>query len=234
MKNMILILIIFITSCTTANNKPETLRVVGEGKVRIKPNQVILTIDVSFTQPRMVDAVRLTQTTIDSVVGILNQYSKSENDLKTSSISANKHYEYNGRANVFTGFNAQQSVDFVLNDITQFTQLTAMLLETKINSIRQIQFTHSKADSLFREADLLAYDDAHRSAKKLCERAERSLGKLVFMTNDRAKSYYDENNSSYPVAEINTYAKGYGGQGFKISPEVLEFKRTVTSEYLIK
>ena len=234
MRNMILILVIFSASCATPNNKPETVRVVGEGKVRIKPNQVILTIDVSFTQPRMVDAVRLTQSTIDSVVSILNQYSKSENDLKTSSISANKQYEYNGRSNVFIGYNAQQSVDFVLNDINQFTQLTARLLETKINSIRQIQFTHSKSDSLFREADLLAYDDAHRSAKKLCERAERSLGKLIFMTNDKVKNYYDENNSTYSDAAINTYAKGYGGQGFKISPEVLEFKRTVTSEYLIQ
>jgi len=234
MRIMILILVIFSSSCNSSKYKPETIRVIGEGKVRIKPNQVILTIDVSFTQPRMADAVRLTQVTIDSVVAILNQYSKSENDLKTSSISANKHYEYNGRSNVFNGYNAQQSVDFVLNDINQFTQLTSKLLETKINSIKQIQFTHSKADSLFREADLLAYDDAHRSAKKLCERAERSLGKLVFMTNDRAKSYYDENNDQYSVAEINTYAKGYGGQGFKISPEVLEFKRTVISEYLIQ
>ncbi len=234
MRNIIFILVIFFASCNSAINKPETIRVIGEGKVRIKPNQVILTIDVSFTQPRMADAVKLTQVTIDSEVAILNQYSKSGNDLKTSSISANKHYEYNGRANVFTGYNAQQSVDFVLNDINQFTQLTSKLLETKINSIRQIQFTHSKADSLFREADLLAYDDAYRSAKKLCERAERSLGKLVFITNDRTKSYYDENNTTYSVAEINTYAKGYGGQGFKISPEVLEFKRTVTSEYLIQ
>ena len=32
---------------------------------------------------------------------------------------------------------------------------------------------------------------------------------------------------------INTYSKAYGGRGFKISPEVLEFKRKIISEYTI-
>jgi hypothetical protein len=42
-------------------------------------------------------------------------------------------------------------------DINRFTDLTAKLLATKINGISQVEFGHSKADSLLREADLLAY-----------------------------------------------------------------------------
>jgi uncharacterized protein YggE len=227
-----LLSLLLLFGCNESEKKPETIRVTGEGKVRIKPDQVILTIEVSFTEPRMADAVRLSQTTVDSVVSILKSYSNSENDVKTSSVTANKHYEYNGRTEVFKGFVAHQSIDFVLNDINQFTDLTGKLLHTRISKIGQVQFTHSKRDSLFREADLLAYDDANRSARKLCDRAERQLGRLVFMTNDKGNSMYDEN--SHSIGEINTYAKGYGGNGFKISPEVLEFKRTVVSEYIIE
>ncbi len=194
------------------------------------PNQVILTINVSFTKPRMLDAVRQTQETVDSVQLILEQFGKKNFDIKTSSISANKYYEYVGNSNKFIGYQAQQTIDFVLNDISKFTEVTSKLLEKKINSISQIQFNHSKADSLFREADLLAYDDALKSANKLTTRASVKLGKLLFISNDNSNS--DE--SGYSTGErINTYNKGYGGRGFKISPEVIEFKRSITTEFLI-
>lgn len=226
-----LLLFVFIISCTQQPEKQQPkIRVTGEGKVRVMPDLVILTLNVSFTHPRMADAVRQTQETVDSVMNILSKYAHSSTDIKTSSISANKAYEYSGNANRFVGFKAEQTIDFVLNDISKFTLLTGHLLETKISSISQIQFGHSKADSLFREADLLAYDDAFQSAKKLTKRSESELGKVLFVSNDyrlgEGEQYYSPNS-------INTYNKGYGGRGFKISPEVLEFRRVISVEYEI-
>ncbi len=225
---------LLLLSCSPQNTtNQEKIRVTGEGKIRVKPDLVILTLQVSFTQPRMADAVRLTQETVDSVVNILGQFGKLDQDLKTSSVSANKAYNYNGRTQVFTGYQAEQSVDFVLKDISKFTELTGKLLQTKISSISQIQFGHTQADSLFREADLLAYDDALKSANKLCQRANVSLGRLLYLSNIGGSG--NDRDAGYAVeASMNTYAKGYGGGGFKISPEVLEFKRNVVSEYEIK
>lgn len=180
----------------------------------------------------MGDAVKQTQQTVDSVMMILEQFGRKDIDIKTSSISANKQYDYIGNKQVFAGFNAEQSIDFVLNDIQKFTELTGKLLETKINSISDIQFWHSKADSLFREADLLAYDDALKSATKLSNRANVRLGKLVYISNSDVGSGSDDQQYT-PGNRINTYSKAYGGRGFKISSEVLEFKRNIISEYEI-
>ena len=225
----VLLLSTFLFSCSNIE-KPEKIRVSGEGKIRVMPNLVILTIDVSFTKPRMADAVKQTQETVDSVMEILEHFGRKDLDIKTSSISANKAYTYVGNTEKFLGYQAQQTIDFVLNDIGEFTELTGKLLETKINSISQIQFGHSKADSLLREADLLAYDDALKSANKLTARADVALGKLLFISNDFTNSDED----TYPTIDrINTYSKAYGGRGFKISPEVIEFKRTITTEFEI-
>jgi uncharacterized protein YggE len=194
------------------------------------PDLVILTLEISFVKPNMVDAVRETQQTVDSVLIILEQFGRKNTDIKTSSISANKEYAYIGNREVFQGFKAEQSIDFVLNNIQKFTDLTGRLLETKINSISGIQFGHSRADSLFREADLLAYDDALKSANKLCSRAGVSLGKLCYLSNADTDNTGSPEN--HPTGNrINTYSKAYGGRGFHISPEVLEFRRTVISEY---
>ena len=235
MKYALILLFISVFACNPAATKQgEKIRVIGEGKVRAKPNLVILTLQVSFTKPRMAEAVNLTHATVDSVLTILATYKQKEEDIKTSSVAANKQYDYNGRKEVFIGYKAEQSIDFVLNDIEKFTQLTGQLLGTKISSISGIQFGHSKADSLFREADLLAYDDALKSAKKLCNRARVTLGKVLFMSNAQTGTF--EQNGGFIVAnqqEMNTYSKAFGGQGFKISPQVLEFKRNIISEYEI-
>jgi uncharacterized protein YggE len=227
---LLLALCVFLLSCGNSKTDRESIKVSGEGKIRVMPDLVILTINVSFVQPRMADAVKLSQQTVDSVVEILSKFGNKQSDIKTSSISANKEYNYDRGRNVFVGYKAEQSIDFQLNDITKFTDLTAKLLSTKINSISQVQFGHSKSDSLLREADLLAYDDALKSAHKLCERANVNLGKLLYLTNTET----DIDPAIYSnMGSINTFNKSYGGEGFKVSPEVLVFRRKVISEYEI-
>jgi hypothetical protein len=222
--------LVLLSSCNQSQKSLSTIKVAGEGKIRIKPDLINLTIDINFVQPRMADAVRLSQQTADTVVAILMQFA-THNDIKTSNISANKEYNYDRNRPVFIGYVAQQSIDFVLRDISRFTDLTAKLLATKINAISQVQFGHSKADSLLREADLLAYDDAQKSAQKLCERANVKLGKLVFLTNTGDSETDETGNTN--LGDIRTMNKSYGGNGFKVSPEVLVFSRQVISEYNI-
>jgi len=230
MKSTAFLFLLFLAGCNS-QPQPKKIRVAGEGKIRVIPDQVTLTINVSFTRPQMAEAVRQTQETVDTVLHILERFGQKQRDIKTSSISANKQYSYNGRTEQFAGFQAQQTIDFVLNDMSRFTELTGRLLETRINSISQIQFSHSRADSILREADLLAYDDALQSANKLCKRSNVQLGKLLFVSNsDHPQPDADGYSSGYP---INTYNKAYGGRGFRIAPEVIEFRRSLVSEFEI-
>ncbi|MDR6734556.1 SIMPL domain-containing protein [Sphingobacterium sp. 2149] len=224
---------IFLSSCgKISNDNQNRIRVSGEGKIRIMPDQVTLTINTAFTKPRMVDAVRETQATVDTVIALLQKYGNEKEDIKTSSVSANKDYQYVANTNKFVGYQAQQTIDFVLHDLSKFTELTGKLLETKISGIGSISFGHSKADSILREADLIAYDDALKSAKKLASRADIKIGKLLYLSNDGSAS--NESNQYRTGMALETFNKGYGGDGFKITPEVLEFKRTIFTEFEIK
>jgi len=240
MRNKIKLLSLFISSgfllmisCqSVSNDNQNRIRVSGEGKIRIMPDQVTLTINTAFTKPRMVDAVRETQNTVDSVIAILGKYGNKKEDIKTSSVSANKDYQYIGNTTKFVGYQAQQTIDFVLHDLSKFTELTGKLLETKISGIGSISFAHSKADSILREADLIAYDDALKSAQKLASRAEVKIGKLLFLSNDGSAS--NESTGNRTGMALETFSKAYGGEGFKIAPEVLEFKRTIYTEFEIK
>lgn len=224
--------LLMISCQSVSNDNQNRIRVSGEGKIRIMPDQVTLTINTAFTKPRMVDAVRETQNTVDSVIAILGKYGNKKEDIKTSSVSANKDYQYIGNMTKFVGYQAQQTIDFVLHDLSKFTELTGKLLETKISGIGSISFAHSKADSILREADLIAYDDALKSAQKLASRADVKIGKLLFLSNDGSAS--NESTGNRTGMALETFSKAYGGEGFKIAPEVLEFKRTIYTEFEIK
>ncbi|EEI90456.1 hypothetical protein HMPREF0765_4043 [Sphingobacterium spiritivorum ATCC 33300] len=225
-------LLLFASCNSDSKDNKNRIRVSGEGKIRIMPDQVTLTIDAGFTKPRMVDAVRETQNTVDSVIAILQKYGSNKEDIKTSSVSANKAYEYINNSNKFVGYQAQQTIDFVLHDLTKFTELTGKLLETKISSISSVQFNHSKADSILREADLIAYDDALKSAQKLAKRADVEIGKLLFISNDGSAP--GDPGGYQTRMQLETFNKAYGGAGFKIAPEVLEFKRNIYTEFELK
>lgn len=122
--------IMVVLSCDRAAKEGENrIRVSGEGKIRIMPDQVTLTINTAFTKPRMVDAVRETQATVDTVIALLQKYGNKKEDIKTSSVSANKDYQYIGNTNKFIGYQAQQTIDFVLHDLSKFTELTGKLSE---------------------------------------------------------------------------------------------------------
>ncbi len=224
--------ILLFASCNSVSTENQNrIRVSGEGKIRVMPDQVTLTINAAFTKPRMVDAVRETQATVDSVISILQRYGSNKEDIKTSSVSANKDYQYIGNTTKFVGYQAQQTIDFVLHDLSKFTELTGKLLETKISSISSVQFNHSKADSILREADLIAYDDALKSAQKLAKRADVKIGKLLYIANDG--SVFNASAGYQPGIQLETFNKAYGGAGFKIAPEVLEFTRNIHAEFEI-
>ena len=127
MKYMAFLFLMVFSSCL-GKEEQKRIRVSGEGKIRVMPNLVTLTLNVAFTKPRMADAVKATQETVDSVLLILEQFGKKDFDIKTSSISANKDYDYNGNTNKFIGYQAQQTIDQDLQPIGR--QIVEEILQT--------------------------------------------------------------------------------------------------------
>jgi hypothetical protein len=66
----------------------------------------------------------------------------------------------NANRSVFKGYSARQILEVRLRDIQQLDAFTEELLATKINSIGNVRYDHSKADSLLRVVNLKALSDA--------------------------------------------------------------------------
>jgi len=94
---------------------------------------------------------------------------------------------FSGNKTLFLSLAATKdnSTDFGTDtrNINQLEAFTEELLATKINSIGNVRYNHSKADSLLRVVNLEALSDAKLTAEKMCDQMQVTLGKAIYFSN---------------------------------------------------
>ena len=204
---------------TTATTRQ--VKSVGYGRVTVYPDYAELTVDASFTRPKLKDAVAEVQRVVDQVLAVSKRYAPGPNDVRVSSTSSNKAFAYIKDKEVFTGFNSSQSVTVRISDLRQLSPYLEQLLATPISRIKDLNYGHSKADSLRREADVLALADAAKTADKMCAALHVRRG-AVLEASDSSSPESSRDGWSRS-ADIELYSKSFGGRGFKMNPELLHF-----------
>ena len=207
---------------TPSANPPRQVRSVGYGSVTVYPDYAELTVDAEFTRPKLKDAVAEVQAVVDQVLVLSKRYAPGANDVRVSSTSSNKEFDYVKGKEVFTGFNSSQSVTVRINDLRRLSPYLEELLATRISRIKDLGYGHSRADSLRREAAALALGDAVKTADKMCAALQVHRGAVLEASDSSSPERSDE-NWGRPRTNIQLYSKGFGGRGFKTSPELLRF-----------
>lgn len=212
-------------SCISPN-EPQTINVTGQGKIKVVPDMVELSLRAYAVKPAMRDAVAKTQSAVQEIIGVCRKYVVNASDIKVSSISTNKAYEYRGGKDQFIGYDALQVLDVTLKDISRIEKFTEELLATKISKIENIRYNHTKADSILREVNLMALEDARKTAEKMCVKMNASLGRILYLSNFENNPRSTGRSMRYggPDYEMNLYNKSFGGRGFKMTTEILEFE----------
>lgn len=232
---LFILLLPFCFSCNTPNEH-QTINVTGQGKIKVVPDMVELSLRAYAVKPAMRDAVAETQAAVQEIIDVCRKYVVHPSDIKVSSISTNKAYEYRGGKEQFVGYDALQVLDVTLKDITRIEKFTEELLATKISKIENIRYNHTKADSILREVNLMALEDARKTAEKMCVKMNASLGRILYLSNFENHPRSVSRGMRYGGAdyEMNLYNKSFGGSGFKMTTEILEFEDAAYARFALE
>jgi len=215
--------VLFLAACS--HPVPAKIQVTGQASMKVVPDIVDLSLKAYNVRPAMKDAVAETQSAIDQILVVCHKYIHENEDIKVSLVATNKDYEYNGNREIFKGYSAQQILEVRLKDISQIEKLTEELLATKISSIENVRYNHSRADSIQRAVSLLALADAKKTAEKMCEQMNVQVGKTIYLSNYPTGGCPAETGrAGGNEYDLNLYSKSFGGRGFKITSEILEFQ----------
>lgn len=200
------------------------VKVSGYGTVAAYPDLAELTVEVSFTRPRLRDATTETQAVVEQVMAASRPFIKSKEDLRVSHVSTNKEYDYVRGKEVFKGFEATQSLTVQLADLNRLEEYMEALLQTRISRIKSLTYDHSKADSLRREAHMIALRNALKSADKLCGVLGTKRGAVLeVVESGGGESSADDGWGRPRPVDMELYGKGMGGRTFKLTPELMHF-----------
>ncbi|TGE07603.1 SIMPL domain-containing protein [Hymenobacter fodinae] len=213
------------TSSTTT--PPRQVTVVGYGKVSAYPDQAEITVEVSFTKPKLKEAAAEVQTVIAQVNGVIKPFVKTEQDLRTSTVSTNKAYDYRNNKEIFTGFQATQSLTIRLADLKRLEPFMEALLGTRISSIRHLSYSHTQADSLHREATLIAMRNSLKAADKLCAGLGQKRGAVLQVEEKVGEEASNGSWGTSQPVDMELYGKVIGGRSFRLTPELIEYAGAV-------
>jgi uncharacterized protein YggE len=205
--------------------------VAGHGEVRVAPDMLTLVVEASNNDGSPADASADTRKAMNGILAAARKSVPNATDLRTTRISINPEYEWVDGKRKFRGYVASQSLEITLRDVSRLDSLLEHLNKSSFTTLGNIEFRHSKADSLVREARALAIRDAAVNAAGLCAAAGRSCDELL-----GARAAGTAGPGPMPMMEFKgaRMMAADAGTGMPVQPGLLTFSADVEADYRLK
>lgn len=187
MKKLVLFLtIMFMTMSYGQEIKQIPLiNVNGEGKVKVAPDQVCISASVETKGNNAKDVKKQNDEKMDAVLKFIKKMNIPTADFKTKQVALNPQYDYEKKK---TSYNATQTVEIVVRDLTKYDELMEGLVQQGINRIDRVSFESSKLAQYESEARKLAMKDAKVKAEEYVSVLGQKVGK-AFTISDNSQVY---------------------------------------------
>ena len=190
MKKAIVIAFLLFAALVQAQEQKQVpqISVSGEGKVSVKPDQVVVNFGVENTGKDATEVKKLNDETVDKVLKFIRDFGISTSDFKTTNVSLNRNYDYEKKK---YNYRAYQSITIILKDISKYDGLMMGLVDNGINNISNVEFKSSKLEEYKSEARKLAIKEAKHKAEDYVSVLNQKIGKAILI-NDNTQTYYPQ------------------------------------------
>jgi uncharacterized protein YggE len=161
--------------------EPRLLSVSGEGEVKAKPDQAMLSAGVVMQGKTAADALAANSRAMNTVFATLKRLGIPDRSIQTSSFSVNPQYpEYNSREpRRIVSYQVSNTVSVTVEDLDKLGPALDALVSSGANSLGDIAFTIRDPKPLMAQARDAAVKDAMAKAETLARAAGVSLGPIV-------------------------------------------------------
>lgn len=157
------------------------ISVAGEGKVKVVPDQATISATVETKGNNSKDVKKQNDQQMEAVLKIIKKMNLAPADYRTQRVSLNPVYDYEKKK---TSYNATQTVEILLRDLSQYDELMEGLVNQGINRIDNVIFQSSKLAQYQSEARKLAMKDAKLKAEDYVSVLGQKVGKAMTISDN--------------------------------------------------
>ncbi|MEZ7506015.1 SIMPL domain-containing protein [Flavobacterium sp. Arc2] len=161
------------------------ISVVGEGKVKVVPDQATISATVETKGNNAKDVKKENDQQMEAVLRIIKKMNLAPADYRTQRVSLNPIYDYEKKK---TSYNATQTVEIILRDLSKYDELMEGLVNQGINRIDNVVFQSSKLAQYQSEARKLAMKDAKLKAEDFVSVLGQKVGKAITISDNSQNS----------------------------------------------
>ena len=187
MKKALLILSILFISVSYGQEIKQVpqISVSGEGKVKVVPDQASITVTVETKGNNAKDVKKQNDQKIEAVLKFIKKMNLAPADYKTQRVSLNPQYDYEKKKH---SYNATQTIEIVLKDLSKYDELMEGLVDEGINRIDTVVFESSKLAQYQSEARKLAMKEAKLKAEDYVSALGQKVGRAMIIS-DNSQNY---------------------------------------------
>lgn len=207
-KNIFIALTFFLT--TISINAQEfksipTITVVGEGKVKVVPDQVSISVAVQSKGSKAVEVKKENDSKVDGVIKFIKKMGIAAQDYKTTRVTLNDQYDYEKKKHNYV---AVQSIEILIKDLAKYDQIMEGLVDSGINNIGNIEFQSSKIEIHKSEARKQAIQNAKVKAQDYVGALGQKLGVAYTIVDNSQDNYF---RPRYEMMAMKSYDDGSNG-----------------------
>lgn len=192
MKNLVVTLITLFTVMTYAQDQKQNpipqINVAGEGKIKVTPDQVIITLGVENIGKDATEVKKANDVIIDKVIKFIKKNNIPQSDYQTTNVSLNRNYDYEKKKYNYV---ASQTISVTLKDINKYNEFMMGVTDTGITNINGVEFKSSKIEQYQTDARKKAMLDAKQKALDYASVLNQKVGKAILIS-DNSQSYYPQ------------------------------------------
>jgi len=231
-------LTLLFTSCIPQETTPrhstaKKMYISATGLVDISPNMASFNVTVTALNKDIKKAREQLAKGTQTLHHLLETHGIEAKQVVSDRISLRKHSEYQYNKYVFVGYRAQVSNHIIVKDLTQLEALYSACLVQEDFSISGLNYGHSAADSLQRQAYSNALDKAHSLADNLLNKLPENKRTVIRISNDKLPSTSEPYLEAEANARYNATSDALA-KGPKVHFGEVQYSETLYIEYAIE
>ncbi|MDM5229212.1 SIMPL domain-containing protein [Cytobacillus sp. NJ13] len=207
-----------------SRSKPNILRVSGEGKLAVQPDQANIKLGVLTEDMELQKAQEQNADAISSVKKALNAIGITDKQIQTSDFTIFPQYDFVDGKQIFRGYRVEHILGITVDEIENTGLVVDTAVDNGANIVRGIHFEAENQSDLYQQALSLAVMDAYKKAETIASALRVQLISTPVSVAERALGI------EQPVSfQSSTFVKS--AVSTPIQPGTIDIESQITAEF---